>query len=58
MSEVNTDKGIDLVGRLKATNVSNSPIMLVAVVSAIPGIESRISYSGNGSANSIICAKS
>ena len=35
----------------------NSPITLVAVVSAIPGIERRISYSGRGLANSINCSK-
>lgn len=35
----------------------NSPITLIAVVSAIPGIERRISYSGRGLANSINCSK-
>ena len=35
----------------------NSPITLVVVVSAIPRIERRISYSGKGLANSINCSK-
>ncbi len=48
VSQVNTDKGIDLIGRLKRRISPSSPIILVAVVSAIPGIESRMSYSGNG----------
>ena len=35
----------------------NSPITLVPVVSAMPGIERRITYSGRGLANSINCSK-
>ena len=57
MFEINTDKSVDLISRRKATNVSNSPITLVPVVSAMPGIERRITYSGRGLANSINCSK-
>jgi len=46
VSEVNADKSIDLIGRVKSTNVTKSSNKLVAVVSAIPGIERRILYFG------------
>ena len=58
VSQVNANKSVDLISRRKKRRMSpNSPITLVAVVSAMPGIERKISYSGRGLANSINCSK-
>ena len=48
VSDQFTIKALDLIGRLKTADISNSPMIEVAVVSAIPGMERRISYSGRG----------
>ena len=59
VSQVNANKSVDLIGRLKATNISQfandrcrcgfcDTMIDVAVVSAIPGIDRKMSYSGKG----------
>ena len=59
VSQINSNKGVDLIGRLdwKRRISPNSPMIEVAVVSAIPGMERRISYSGRGLASSTILSK-
>ena len=47
VSQVNANKSVDLIGILRRIS-PNSPMIDVAVVSAMPGIERKMSYSGKG----------
>lgn len=45
--QVNANKSVDLIGILRRIS-PNSPMIDVAVVSAMPGIDRKMSYSGKG----------
>ena len=45
VSQVNANKSVDLIGILRRIS-PNSPMIDVAVVSAMPGIDRKMSYSG------------
>ena len=47
VSQVNANKSVDLIGILRRIS-PNSPMIDVAVVSAMPGIDRKMSYSGKG----------
>ena len=51
MLEINTDKGIDLVGRLKTANVTKFPDNACCCCFSDTGIERKNSYSDSGSAS-------
>lgn len=48
VSQVNTNKSVDLLGRLKATNISQFANVDVAVFSVMSEIDRKMSYSGKG----------
>lgn len=48
VSQVNTNKSVDLLGRLKATNISQFANVDVAVFSVMSEIDCKMSYSGKG----------
>lgn len=47
VSQVNANKSVDLIGILRRIS-PNSPMIDVAVVSAMLGIDRKMSYSGKG----------
>ena len=57
VSQINLDKALIWLADWKRRISPNSPMIEVAVVSAIPGIERRISYSGRGLGSSTILSK-
>ena len=48
VSQVSANKSVDLLGRLKATTISQFANVDVAVFSAMPEIDRKMSYSGKG----------
>ena len=56
VSQVNANKSVDLIGILRRIS-PNSPMIDVAVVSAMPGIDRKMSYSGKGWARATMSFK-
>ena len=48
VSQVNTNKSVDLLGRLKATTISQFANVDVTVFSVMSEIDRKMSYSGKG----------
>ena len=48
VSQVSANKSVDLIGRLKATTISQFANVNVAVFSVMPGIDRKMSCSGKG----------
>ena len=48
VSQVSANKSVDMLGRLKATTISQFANVDVAVFSAMPEIDRKMSYSGKG----------
>lgn len=57
VSQVSANKSVDLLGRLKATTISQFANVDVAVFSAMPEIDRKMSYSGKGWARATMSFK-